>query len=106
MKLVQRQYRNIYKTKDKALVFIPTAKDNWDFYLDVIKLFVKKLIKGDFLENYILANSLDNIEMDLILVPCKCKSLKDTIMHLYNLSLTSDQLEEPTSSMLFCDTPF
>ncbi len=38
VKLVQKQYRNIYKTKDKALVFIPTAKDNWDFYLDVIKL--------------------------------------------------------------------
>ena len=70
------------------------------------KLFVKKLIKGDFLENYILANSLDNIEMDLILVPYKYKSLEDTIIHLYNLSLTSDQLEEPTSSMLFNDTPF
>ena len=37
VKLVLRQYRNIYKTKDKAQVFIPTAKDNWDFYLDVIK---------------------------------------------------------------------
>ena len=70
------------------------------------KLFVKKLIKGDFLENYILAKSLDNTEDDLIFIPCKCKSLKDTIMHLYNLSLTSDQLEEPTSGMLFCDTPF
>ena len=70
------------------------------------KLFVKRLIKGDFLENYILANSLDNIEMDLILVPYKYKSLEDTIIHLYNLSLTSDQLEEPTSSMLFNDIPF
>ena len=42
VKLVMRQYRNIYKTKDKALVFIPTAEDNWDFYLDMIKENIRK----------------------------------------------------------------
>ena len=36
-RLVLKQYKNIYKIKDKALVFIPTAKDNWDFYLEIIK---------------------------------------------------------------------
>ncbi len=70
------------------------------------KLFVKKLIKGDFLENYILANSLDNIEDDLVLISYISKSIEDTIIDLYKLSLTSIQLENPDSSMLFNDIPF
>ena len=97
-KIKERKPKDIYEIVSDNNICLKPKKE--------FKLFVKRLIKGDFLENYILAKSLDNIEMDLILVPYKYRSLEDTIIHLYNLSLTSDQLEEPTSSMLFNDNPF
>jgi hypothetical protein len=91
------------KTKDihKTITHSICSKPKKDF-----KKFIKNIKQNNFFKNSTSLQSLEDLEQDLIIKSYDKYSIERTIIFLYELSLTSEQLDDSTISMLIGDIPF